>query len=231
VLVTDEEGRIVSTATYGTPSTPLSSATVGPPSSGIYVEQGGTRHDAPNDMFLVCGEHVIVGAPGWTEFLNHCDTCHDVSVCLAGGSYGNCVADVLAVEIHRAGKACGVELRIVARTPTPHTGADFPGRIPGSYPLSSDPPSLLPAIPCVSPIGIPQSARSQWKGSALGLDGVPPLQEADQFTTPSSSQPGLRRSCRPDRTNEDEDQLRTVLAFTTTLPTTLRDLAKRIATL
>jgi hypothetical protein len=217
----------VSAATYGTPPTSLSSTNVDAPSSGIYVEQGGTRHDAPSDLFLVRGEHVIVGAPGWTEFLNYCDTCHDISVCLAGSSYGNGVADVLVVEIHRAGKACGVELRIVARTSTPHTGADFPGRIPGSYPLSSDPPSLLPAMPCVSPIDIPQSARSQWKGSALGLDGVPPLQEADRFTTPSYSQPGLRPSGRPDRTNEDEDQLRTVRAFTTTLPTTLRDLAKR----
>jgi hypothetical protein len=221
VLVTDEEGRIVSTDTYGTPSTPLSSTNVGPPPSGIYVEQGGTRLDAPSDLFLVHGEHVIVGAPRWAEFLNYCDTCHDVSVCLAGSSCGNGVADVLAVEIYRAGKACGVELRIVART-----GADFPGRIPGSYPLSSDPPSLLPAIPCISPIGIPQGARSQWKGSALGLDGVPPLQEADRFTTRSSSQSGSKHS-GPDRTNEDEDQLRTVQAFTTTLPTTLRDLAKR----
>jgi hypothetical protein len=191
VFVTDEEGRVVSTATYGTPSsqsTPSPSTNVDAPSSGIYVEQGGTTHEAPSDLFLVRGERVIIGASDWTDFLNYCDTCHDVSVYLAGGSYSNSVADVLVVEIHRVGKACGVELRIVARAPTPPTSADFPGHIPGSYPLSSDPPSLLPVIRCVSPIEVPQGLRCQWKRSALGLDGVPPLHEAGRFATPSSSQ-------------------------------------------
>ncbi len=177
-------------------------------------------HDASSDLFLARGEHVIIGASGWSEFRGYCNACHDVSVCLAGSSYGSVDADVLIVEVQRAGKTCGVELRIVA---TPHASADFPGRIPGSYPLSSDPPSLLPVNSCVSPIDIPQCVRSQRKGSLLGLDGVPPFHEAGRSTTPRPSQSALTPSSHPG----DEDQLRTVLAFTATLPTTLRDLVKR----
>jgi len=221
VPVTDEESRIVNTSTR----TPSSLPTSPPPtnvdarSPGIYIEQEGTMHGAPSDLSLAHGEHVIIGASGWSEFRGYCDTCHDVSVCLAGSSYGSVDADVLIVEVQRAGKTCGVELRIV---PAPHASADFPGRIPGSYPLSSEPPSLLPVNSCVSPIDIPQSVRSQRKGS-LGLDGVPPFHEADRSTTPRPSQSALTPSSRP----EDEDQLRTVLKFTATLPTTLRDLVKR----
>ena len=204
VLVTDEEGRIVSAATYSIPSswqTSPSPTNVDAQPSGIYVGQGGTMDDTPTS-FLVRGEHVIISAPGWTEFRGYCNACHDVSVCLAGSSHGNGVADVLVVEIQRAGKTRGVELRVVARAPAPHSSADLPGHIPGSYPVSSDPPPLPPVISCASLIDMPQTARSQWKRSALGLDGVPPL-------------------------HESEDQIRTVLVFTTTLPTTLRDLAKR----
>lgn len=205
MLVTDEEGRIVSAATYDIPSSwqpSPSLANVDAQSSGIYVWPGGGVHGTPSDSFLVRGEHVIISASGWTEFRGYCNACHDVSVCLAGSSYGNSVADVLVVEIQRAGKTRGVELRVVARVPAPHSSTDLPGRIPGSYPVSSDPASLLPIIPCASLISMPQSTESQWKRSALGLDGVPPL-------------------------HEGEDQVRTVLVFTTTLPTTIRDLAKR----
>lgn len=175
-------------------------------------------HGASSDLFLARGEHVIIGASGWSEFRGYCDACHDVSICLAGGSYGSIDADVLIVEVQRAGKTCGVELRMVA---APHANADFPGRIPGSYPLSSDP--VLPVDSCVSPIDIPQSVRSQWKRSLLGLDSVPPFHEADRSTTPRPSQSALTPGSR----SEDEDQLRTVLAFTATLPTTLRDLVQR----
>lgn len=169
--------------------------------------------EASSDLFLVPGEHVIIGASGWTEFRKYCDTCHNVSLFLAGNPYDNPVADVLAVEIQHAGKTCGIELRIVART-----SVDFQGRIPGTYPVS---PSLLPVIPHISPIDIPQSKR---RGSALGLDGVPPLHEAG----PSSiSHSGLTFGNRLDSANEDENQHETALAFTATLPTTLRDLVKR----
>ena len=205
VLVTDEEGRIVSAATYNIPSSWQISPSPSPADidaqfPGIYVGQGGTTHGTPSDSFLVRGEHVMISASGWAEFRGYCNDCHDVSVCLAGSSYSNSVADVLVVEIQRAGKTRGVELRVVARAPAPHSSADLPGRIPGSYPVSSDP--SLPVIPCAPLIDMPQSARSQWKRGALGLDGVPPL-------------------------HEDEDQTRTVLVFTATLPATLRDLAKR----
>ena len=203
MLVTDEEGRIVSAATYSIPSSwqpSPSPANVDAQSTGIYVGQGGIIHGTPSDSFLVRGEHVIISASGWTEFRGYCNASHDVSVCLAGSPHGNSVADVLVVEIQRAGKTRGVELRVVPRAPAPHSSVDLPGCIPGSYPVSSDP--SLPAIPCASLIDMPQSGRSQWKRGALGLDGVPPL-------------------------HEGEDQTRTVLVFTTTLPTTLRDLAKR----
>lgn len=199
MLVTDEEGRIVSTATYSIPSSWQCSPS---PTNVDAQSSGGNVHGTPSDSFLVRGEHVVLSASGWTEFRNYCNACHDVSVCLAGSSYGNSVADVLVVEMQRAGKTRGVELRVVARAPAPHSSADLPGRIPGGYPVSSDPPPTLPVIPRASLIDMPQSARGQWKRSALGLDGVPPL-------------------------HDDEDQIRTVLVFTTTLPATLRDLAKR----
>jgi hypothetical protein len=232
VLVTDEEGRIVSTTTYGTPSSwPASPSppNVDARSLGIYIEQGKATHDAPSDMFLVGGEHVIIGASSWTEFRRYCDNCRDLPVCLSGSPYhnGSGVAEVLVVEIQRAGKTCGVELRMAVRTVATRTSADFPDRIPGSYPPSFDSLTPLPTAPCVSPIDIPQGVRNQWKGSALGLDGVPPLQEAGRFTTLTPSQSGTRHSSRPDCTNTGGEQTRTVLAFTVTLPTTLRDLAKR----
>jgi hypothetical protein len=166
---------------------------------------------ASSDLFLVPGELVIVGAASWTEFRNYCDTCHVASLCLAGNPYGNGVADVLAFETQHAGEMRGVELRIVARTPSPRTSADFQGRIPGTYPLSSDSPSPLPVIPRISPIDIPQS---MWRKSALGLEGVPPLNTSFDNHLDSAT--------------EDGDKHGTALAaFTAMLPTTLRDLVKR----
>jgi hypothetical protein len=111
----------------------------------------------------------------------------------------------------------GVELRIVARTPSPRTRADFQRRIPGTYPLSSDSTSLLPTIPHISPIDIPQSTWSKRRKSALGLDGVPPL---------NTSHSGLTLGNHLDSVTEDGDRHGTALAFTVVLPTTLRDLVK-----
>jgi hypothetical protein len=219
VLITDEEGRIVSTATYGTPSSwPPTPPRVSPDASSpeISIEQGGIVRKASSDLFLVPGELVILGASNWTDFRNYCDTCHAASLCLAGNPYGNGVADVLAVETQHAGHMRGVEFRIVARSPSPRTSADFQGRIPGTYPLSSDSPSPLPLIPLISSIDIPQST---WRKSALGLDGVPPL---------NTSHSGLTLDHHLDSAAEDGNKHGTALAaFTTMLPTTLRDLVKR----
>jgi hypothetical protein len=215
VPITDE-GKVVSTTPSARFATPLTDSDAR--SSRIHVEQGGTIQGAPSDLFLAHGEQVIISAPGWAEF---CDTCRDISLCLAGNTNGDSVADVLVVEIQRAGKMCGIELRIVARTPSPPMSADFPGRIPGTYPLSSDFPSPLPAVPCVSPFDIPQGMWSRWTRGALGLEGVPALHGAG----PSHS--GSRLGSRLDCAHRAGDQQRTMLAFTATLPTTLRDLAKR----
>ena len=171
---------------------------------------------ASGDLFLVPGELVIVGASSWTEFRNYCDTRHAASLCLASNPYGNGVADVLAVEAQHAGEMRGVELRIVARIPSPR--ADFQGRIPGTYPLSSDSPSLLPVIPCISPIDIPQSTWSKRRESALGLDGVPPL---------NTSYSGLTLGNHLDSATDDGNKHGTAPVFTVILPTTLRDLVKR----
>ena len=219
VLITDEEGRTVTSATYDTPSSwPPSPPRVSSDSSspGISIEQGGIVRNASSDLLLVPGELVIVGASSWTEFRNYCDTCHAASLCLASNPYGNNVADVLAVETQHAGVMRGVELRIVARPPSSRTSADFQGRVPGTYPLPSDSPSLPPVIPCISPIDIPQSTWSKRRKSALGLDGVPPL---------NTSRSGLTLGNHLDSAAEDEHG--TALAFTTMLPTTLRDLVKR----
>ena len=220
VLITDEQGRIVSTATYGTPSSwpptpPRVSSDA--PSPGISIEQGGIVRKASGDLFLVPGELVIVGASSWTEFRNYCDTCHAASLCLASNPYDNGVADVLAVETQHAGEMRGVELRIIVRTPSPRTSVDFQGHIPGTYPLSSDSPSLLPAIPRISPIDIPQSTWSKRRKSALGLDGVPPL----------NTHSGLTLGNHLDSATDDGNKHGTALVFTATLPTTLRDLVKR----
>jgi hypothetical protein len=211
----------VSIATYGTPSSrppnlsPVSHNTSSP---GISIEQGGIVRKPSSDLFLVPGEPVIVGASTWTEFRNYCDTCDAVSLYLADNPYGNGVADVLAVEIQRAGKTCGIELRMVARTPNPRTSVDFHGCIPGTYPLSSDSPSLLPVGPRIAPMDIPQSEWSKRRGSALGLDGVPPL---------NTSHSRLTLGNHLEFANEDGNRHRTALAFTATLPTTLRDLVMR----
>lgn len=221
VLITDEEGRIVSAATYGTPSSwPPSPPHVCSDASspGISIEQGGIVGNASSDLFLVPGELVIVGASSWTEFRNYCDTCHVAALCLASNPYGNGIVDVLAVETQHAGETRGVELRIVARTPSPRTSADFQGRIPGTYPLSSDSPSLLSVIPCISPIDIPQSTWGERRKSALGLDGVPPL---------NTSRSGLTLGNHLDPATDDRNKHGPALAFTATLPTTLRDLVKR----
>ena len=214
VLITDEEGRTLSAATYSTPSWPPSPAPANYDTSSpeISIEQGGIVHAASSDLYLVPGEQVIIGASGWAEFRDYCDTCHDVSLCLAGNPFGDGVADILAVEIQHAGKTCGIEVRIVARTPSLRTSADFQGRIPGTYPLSSDSP-LLPVIP-----RIPRNDISQ-RGSALGLDGVPPLNEV--------SQSALTIGNSLDSANKDGNQHGAVLAFTATLPTTLRGLLNR----
>jgi len=171
-------------------------------------------HGDQSDLFLVDGEQAIIGTSGWTEFRSYCDARGDVSVCLAGSPHGNGVADVLVFEIQYAGKTCGVELLLIPRIPS----ADFPGRIPGSYPLSpSDLPSLLPAIPRTSSIDVPQSPWIKWCGGVLGLEGVPPLREA------SCTTPGLKFGNHLD----SGTQRNAVLAFVTTLPTTLRDLGER----
>jgi hypothetical protein len=213
VLITDEEGRIVSTATYGTPSSRSPSPRVSSDASSpeISIEQGGIVRKASSALFLVPGELVIVGASSWTEFRNYCNACHATSLCLATNLYDNGVADVLAVETQHAGEMRGVELRIVVRTPSPRTSVDFQGHIPGTYPLSSDSPSLLPDLSRISPIDIPQSTWSKRRKSALGLDGVPPLTLGDHL----------------DSATEDGNNHRTALAFTAILPTTLRDLVKR----
>ena len=221
VLITDEEGRIVSAAAYGTPSSwPPTPPRVSsdPTSPGISIEQGGIVRNTTSDLFLVPGELVIVGASSWTEFRNYCGTCHAASLCLASNPYGNGVADVLAVETQHGVETRGIELRIVARTPSPRTSVDFQGAIPGTYPLSSDSPSLLPVIPRISPIDIPQSTWSKRRKSALGLDGVPPL---------NTSHSGLTLGNHFDSATEDGNKHGTALAFTVTLPTTLRDLIKR----
>lgn len=212
MLITDEEGRVVSTATYGTPSPwppspPRASSDTYSP--GISIGQGGIVRKASGDLFLVPGELVIVGASSWSKFR---DTCHAVSLCLASNPYGNGVADVLAIETHHAGEMRGVELRIVARIPSPRTSTDFQGRIPGTYPLSSDSPSHI------SPIDIPQSTWSKRRESALGLDGVPPL---------NISYSGLTLGNHLDSPSEDGNKHGTALVFTVMLPTTLRDLVKR----
>ncbi|KAI0005325.1 hypothetical protein BJV74DRAFT_803394 [Russula compacta] len=216
VLVTDEEGRIVSAATYNTPSL-STSANFDARSSGIYIEQGGSMHEALGDLSLVDGEQVIIGASSWTDFRGYWDTCPDVSLSLAGNPDGNGVLDVSVVEIQRAGKMCSVELWIIARTLDPL-------RIPGTYPLSSDSLSLFPVVPHASPIDISQNALTKCSGSALGLQGISPHHEAGYFT-PSHSRLGLgsRLHCA----HEGVNQHRTVLSFTATLPTTLRDLSKR----
>jgi hypothetical protein len=112
----------------------------------------------------------------------------------------------------------GVELRIVARTPSPRSSADFQGPIPGTYPLPADSPSLFPVIPRIPPIDIPQSTWSIRRKSALGLDGVPPL---------NTSHSGLTLGDHLDSATEDGNKHGTALAFTATLPTTLRDLVTR----
>lgn len=165
---------------------------------------------ASSDLFLVPGELVIVGASSWTEFRNYCDTRHAASLCLASNPYSNGVADVLAVESRHS-----VELRIVVRTSSPQTSADLQGRIPGSYPLS---PSPLPVIPRIPPIDIPQSTWSKRRESALGLDGVPPL---------NTSHSVLTLGDHLDSATEDGDRHGAVLAFTAVLPTTLQELVKR----
>ncbi len=170
---------------------------------------------ASGDLFLVPGELVIVGASSWTEF---CDTRHAAYLCLASNPYGNGVADVLAIETQYADEMGGVELRIVARIPSPRTSADFQGRIPGTYPLSSDSPSRLPVIPRISLIDIPQNTWSKRRESALGLDGVPPL---------NTSYSGLTLGNHPDSATEDGNKHGTAPVFTVILPTTLRDLVKR----
>ncbi|KAI0248080.1 hypothetical protein BJV78DRAFT_1239805 [Lactifluus subvellereus] len=227
VHITDEDGSAVGAAMYNTPSSWLAKASpssVKPParSPGIYVKQGGTltMHGDQSDLFLADGEHAIIGTSGWIEFRSYCDARGDVSLCLAGSPHGNGVADVLVFEIQHAGKTCGVELMLIPRTPS----ADFPGRIPGSYPLSpSDLPSLLPAVPHTSSADVPQSPWIKWCGSVLGLEGVPPPREASCIRPLSPSLAGLKIGNHLD----SGTQRNAVLAFVTTLPTTLRDLAER----
>ena len=219
MLVADEEGGVVSTTTYGTPpsrpTTPPVDSDV--QSSGIYIKQGGIMRDTQSDLFLAHSEQATIGASGWTEFRNHC---RDTALFLAGNHYGNSVVDVSVVEFQRGGKMCGVELRIIARTSGSQKSADFPAHIPGTYPLSSDPPSLLPDIPRIPPIDISQSSWSKWMESALGLEGVRPTSPTPLC---SGSSPGSHLDC----VHEGGTRHRTVLVFTAALPTTLRDLAKR----
>lgn len=220
VLVTDEEGRIVSAATYSTPSL-SSSANFDARSSGIYIEQGGSMREALGDISLVDGEQVIIGASSWTDFRAYWDTCPDVSLSLAGNPDGNGVVDVSVVEIQRNGEMCSVELWVIARTLDPL-------RIPGTYPLSSDPLSLFPVIPHTFPIDISRNTLTKCSGSALGLEGISPHHEAGYFTPSSPSHSRLGLGSRLDCAHGDGNQHRTVLAFTAALPTTLRDLSKHM---
>ncbi|KAH9964618.1 hypothetical protein BC827DRAFT_1154065 [Russula dissimulans] len=224
--VLDEEGRVVDTTTYNTGRT-IPPVDFDVQSSGIYIKQEGAMRDAQSDLFLTHGEQVMIGASGWTEFRNHSHNCRDITFFLSGNHYGNSVVDASVVEFQRGGKTCGVELQIIARTSGPKTSADFPGHIPGTYPPSSDPPSLLPDIPRIPPIDIFQSSWSEWMGSALGLEGVPPAQDTGRPTSPSPSCSGSRPGGHLDWVHEGGTRHRTILAFTTALPTTLRDLAKR----
>jgi hypothetical protein len=224
LLITGRNGGIVSAVMNDTPSSWLAEAS--PPSTksparstGLYIKQRGTLtvYGAQSDLFLVDGEQAIISAPSWAEFRRYCDACSDVSVCLAGSLHGNGFADVLVFETQRIGKTCDVELVLIPRSPS----ADFPGRIPGSYPPPSpDLPSLLSAVPCTFPIDIPQSAGS---GSILGLEGVPPLCEASCIT---SSLAGLNIGNHLDYAHDSGIERNAVLAFVVTLPTTLRDLAE-----
>jgi hypothetical protein len=225
MLITDEHDGIVSAAMHHNPSSWL--AEISPPSTksparsaGIYIKRGGAlaAHEPQGVLFLVDGEEAIIGASGWAEFRSYCDACGDVSFRLAGSLYGNGIADALIIVFQRDGKPCGVELLLIPRTPS----ADFPGRIPGSYPLPSpDLPLLLRSVPRTFPVEIPQIA---WNGSVLGLEDVGPLCDASRVTPLGRS---LRELNHLDCTQDSGVQRSAALTFVVSLPITLRDLAKR----
>jgi hypothetical protein len=175
-------------------------------------------HEPPNDLLLTGGEQVIVGASGWAEFRDFCDTHHDISLRLAGSGRGDGVADILVFEVQHFGKVRAVELLLYPRHPSSCMNADPARRIPGSYPLSPDLSSLLPDVPRISPIDdIPQSAWHEWIRSAQALDGTLLLRDGPQLSVPNE----LNRV-------HDGETYRTLLAFGAILPTTLRDLVMRV---
>ncbi|KAH9177115.1 hypothetical protein EDB89DRAFT_1938232 [Lactarius sanguifluus] len=211
VLIADEDGTIVSTEMYSTLSPPDSPSPeiFAIQSAGIYLKQGGTMHEPPNDLLLAGGERVIVGATDWAEFRNFCDARHNTSLRLDGSTRGDGIADILVVEIQHSGKVRGVELLLYPRHPSLCTNVDLTRRIPGSYPLSD-----LPAVPRVSSS---QSVCNEW--SALALEGTPPLHDGPQLS-------GIRAPNEPNYVHDGEMR-RTLSAFVTILPTTLRDLVMR----
>jgi hypothetical protein len=216
MLITD---GIVSPSSWQAEASP--SSTKSPArSAGIYTKRGGAlaAHEPQGDLFLVDGEEAIIGASGWAEFRSYGDARGDVSFRLAGSLYGNGIADVLIIEFQRDGKTCGVELLLIPRTPS----ADFPGRIPGSYPLPSpDLPLSLRSVPRTFPVEIPQIA---WNGSVLGLEDVAPPCDASRVTLLGRS---LRELNHLDCTQDSGVQRSAALTFVVPLPITLRDLAKR----
>ncbi|KAH9005845.1 hypothetical protein EDB86DRAFT_1143159 [Lactarius hatsudake] len=169
-VLADEDGTIVGAEMYSTlspidsPSTEIFAIQ----SAGIYLKQGGTMHEPPNDLLLAGGEQVIVGATDWREFRNFCDAHHNTSLRLDGSTRGDGIADILVIKVQHSGKVHSVELLLYPRHPSLCTNVDLTRRIPGSYPLSD-----LPAVPRVS-IAL-QSACNEW--SALALEGTPPLHD------------------------------------------------------
>ncbi|KAI0307423.1 hypothetical protein B0F90DRAFT_1673439 [Multifurca ochricompacta] len=214
--------QAMSTAVFSTPSSwPLSPlpANSAAQSARIHVKQSGGLTVAMHEAL------VMISASGWAQFRSYCDSHGDISLRLAGSSHSSSVADISIVEIQRAGKTRGVELLLIPRSPS--LSPEVINRIPGSYPQSLDHSPSLPAIPRISPVGIAQSETRKWSGSALGLEGVPPLREEGCVTASNPSLSVLRPSSDLDLTLDGENQRKTMLAFVAALPTTLGELAKR----
>ncbi|KAH9075659.1 hypothetical protein EDB83DRAFT_2351502 [Lactarius deliciosus] len=183
-VLADEDGTIVSAEMYS-----------------IYLKQGGTMHEPPDDLLLAGDEQVIVGATDWTEFRNFCDAHHNTSLRLDGSTRGDGIADILVIEVQHSGKVRGVELLLYPRHPSLCTNVGLTRRIPGSYPLSGlvSPRSTLHKVHVTS--------------------GAPPLHDCPQLS-------GIRVLNEPNYVHDGEMR-RTLSAFITILPTTLRDIVMR----